>query len=124
MPHPQLKLHTSKKKAERAEFQGLPPEAMATLPPVALLRLEPATIEELRRQGQALFAAGKWQAAADVFVAIDTLGIREPWDALLLSRCYDELGRPDDAAVAAQAAESMLEDWEATLRAFRGEAAR
>lgn len=64
-----------------------------------------AQLEALRRQAIALHTAGKWQACIDVVLGVTALGSVHPVDALLLARCYRQLG--DDAS--AQACEAHYE---------------
>ena len=71
----------------------------------AALGISEAQIDALRRQAIALHGAGKWRACVDVVLGVTALGSVHPVDALLLARCYRQLGELE----AAEACEAQYE---------------
>jgi hypothetical protein len=64
--------------------------------------------EALRRQAAALYAAGKWSECIVAVDAATTAGGQGPYDALMLCRCYDEIGEPGIAEAWASVANESL----------------
>lgn len=73
------------------------------------------TLEELRAQARALYHAGRWARALEIAFALDALGAIEPFDAVMVSRCFDELGDTENAIASARVAEELLAQLEALL---------
>jgi hypothetical protein len=73
------------------------------------------TLDELRAQTRALYHAGKWARAIELVFALDALGELEPFDALIVSRCFDELGDAQNAEASARVAEGLLAQLETLL---------
>jgi hypothetical protein len=85
------------------------------------LAIDSTMMKALRAQGYALYRAGKWQRCADVVLGLVALGDLEPWDPVILSRCFDELGDPDRAAICAKVAEVILAELDDSIREIIGE---
>jgi hypothetical protein len=72
------------------------------------LSLSDEQITALRRQALALFESGRVERAIDVINGLVALGRFHPLDAILLSRCYEKLGRTEEAQAFAAHADRIL----------------
>lgn len=73
------------------------------------LGLSDEDVESLRNQAFALFETGHWERCRDVALGLAALGRVHLVDALMLSRCYRELGHTDEAEAFAEHAERFLD---------------
>jgi hypothetical protein len=73
----------------------------------------------LRRQAHALYDAAQWQRCVDVVRGLAELDDVQWTDAFLLVRCFEELGRPDLAAVCRDARDGMMSQIEDVLRGVK-----
>lgn len=71
------------------------------------LGVDAEQILALRRQALALSEAGKWQRAIDVVLGLVALGSVHPADPAILSRCYQALGKEEEARACAEHAEAL-----------------
>ena len=94
----QADLYGSKKEQERIDRDALKSYLDGDVDLKDGLGLDEEVIQSLRRQATALLAAGKWQRAIDVVLALVALGSVHPADPLLLARAYRELGMHTAAA--------------------------
>lgn len=74
------------------------------------LNLTDEQLQGLRRQALALFEAGRVERAIDVINGLIALGRIHPLDAILLSRCYEKLGREEEARAFAAHAERIMRE--------------
>lgn len=79
------------------------------------LGIENTHIDGLKDQALALMKTGKWARAADLFTAIEVLGLGQPSDALLMMRCLTALGEHEDAEVYMAKAQVVLHIMEEQL---------
>lgn len=73
--------------------------------------------ERLRQQAVAQFQAGQHRRCVIALEAALQLGDLTPYDAVMLSRCYDALDDPGSAERWAGVAQELLEAWESILEA-------
>jgi hypothetical protein len=104
----QLRLFGSKKKRAAVDEKTYAALAEGEASLREALGVGAATIAELREQARVLYHSEKWARCIQLMFAIDALGAIEPFDAVILSRCFDELGDPESAEDVAVLAQGML----------------
>ena len=72
-------------------------------------------LEELRAQARALYEGGKWERCLEVVLGIAALGKLSLTDALMMPRCYRELGDHSSAIVVDRLVEEALVELDAEL---------
>lgn len=72
------------------------------------LTISPEALVHLRSQAHALYHAAQWDACVKAVEALHALGDVELWDPVMLSRCHQELGDHERAAICARIAEELL----------------
>jgi hypothetical protein len=117
MSKQQLGLHGSKKRQDDVRLLLIEAclDGKKTL--AQAMGITDRTIAELRAQAYVLYRTGKWERCIDVVLGLVSLGSLEPWDPVILSRCYDEIDDPDHSAICAKIAQVMLSELDAAIRA-------
>lgn len=72
-------------------------------------------VEELRAQARALYEGGKWERCLEVVLGIAALGKLSLMDAVMMPRCYRELGDHASAQVIGAMVEDALIELDAHL---------
>lgn len=125
MSRQQVRLHGSKKKRKSVNEKRAEACVKGEIEIAEALDIDGATISDLRAQAHALYLGGKWSRCVEVLRALAALGHVEPYDPVMLSRCFDEVGDEASAAVYAGIAERVLSELEAIVTALdreKGEA--
>lgn len=104
----QANLHGSKRDQERTDEKAMRAFLAGEVDLAEGLGVDRELIEGLRRQAVALFETGKWDRCVQVVLGVVALGSVHPADAIMLSRCYDRLGRPAAADACRDHAERMM----------------
>lgn len=84
------------------------------------IQLDPAQLEGLRRQAEALMTAAKWAPCLQALDLLDRLGAAGPFDALMRARCHRQLGQEDEAQRWQAVAQSILHELDSTLAGAGG----
>ncbi len=84
------------------------------------IQLDPAQLEGLRRQAEALMTGGKWAPCLQALDLLDRLGAAGPFDALMRARCHRQLGQDDEAQRWQEVAQSILHELDSTLAGAGG----
>jgi hypothetical protein len=125
MSRDQLHLRRTRKKPnEKVRWRALETFSPGTTKLKHGLGLDEAAIDKLRARAEALYHAGKWYECVEVLEGLGALGDVGPFDALMLSRAYDELGDPERASAYAKLAEEMLTVLDTLVREIRTGGAR
>jgi hypothetical protein len=119
MSKQQLRLHGSKRRQDDVRLLLIEAclEGKKTL--AQSMGITDRTIGELRSQAYVLYRTGKWERCIDVVLGLVSLGSLEPWDPVILSRCYDEIDDSDHSAQCAKIAQVMLADLDAAIHGER-----
>lgn len=72
------------------------------------LTVSAADVAALREQAYAQYHAGKWRECAAMIGGLHALGAPELLDSVILSRCHQELGDLERAAICARIGEELL----------------
>src|SRR5258708_19072466 len=116
MSKQQLRLHGSKRKQDDVSWLLIDACMKGRKSLSQALGITDAVRSDLRAQSFAFYRAGKWERCIDVVLGLVSLGNVEPWDPVMLSRCFDEIDDPERASACAKIAEIMLTDLDASMR--------
>jgi hypothetical protein len=103
-----LSLHGAKKSTERIKLTAIKDCFEGRIGLAEAIGLGPESIDALREQAVAFYRGGKWDRAAAILRGLVALEDVDPLDLVMLSRCYDELDAPEEAAIVASLASRLL----------------
>ena len=108
MSKQQLDLAGFKKAREKVDDKAIDKFFNGETDLAGALGLDSEAIDKMRRQAVALYGAGKWDACVKLVLGVVALGSVHPADALLLAKCYTELGNRNAAEQCTAHYEQMM----------------